>query len=241
MSSTDIKQPDTVKSTGDNTERKKSVFQWKPQTTSHCPTTKFEGRCSELKGFTYDGEHKHADQFITTTKEIQNYVGRTFKNAGDITAAIGNLSMPVTFEPIEPIDQEDRIEMKKWERSYDRYYKSQKDLEEHVMTLYNLVWGQCSESMQQKLESMATYQAMYQSNDGIELLLAIKNTSYDYQSQKYRVESIMDAHYQLMTLRQNNLTTQQYYEQFTNALSVYVHCGGSVEPDPGVKKVKVKA
>ena len=44
----------------------------------------------------------------------------------------------------------------------------------------------------------------------------------------------MDAHYCVMTLRQNNMTTQQYYEQFTNALSVYIHCGGSIKPDPGV-------
>ena len=233
MSSTDTKaEPGKP---GDNQERKKGGFPRKPQTNTNRPTTKFDGRCPELKGFTYDhGEHKHADQFILTTKEIQNFVGRTFKNAGDITAAIGSLSLPENIEPEEPDDPDNKIEMKKWERSYDRYCKSTKDLEEHVKTLYNLVWGQCSESMQQKIESMDTYQSMYQSNDGIALLIAIKNTSYDYQSQKYRVESIMDANYRLMTLHQNNLTTQQYYEQFSNALAVYIHCGGSIEPDPGV-------
>ena len=235
MSSTDIK-PEPGKSSGDNPERKKGGFQrGKQQPASYRPTTKFDGRCLDLKGFIYDhGEHKHADQFITTTKEIQNYVGRTFKNAGVITAAIGNLALPVMIEPEEPDDQDDRVEMKKWKRSYDRYYKGKQDLAEHVMTLYNLVWGQCSDAMQQKIESMVTYQAIYQANDGIALLLAIKNTTYDHQSQKYRVESIMDAHYRLVTLRQNTLTTQQYYEQFNNALSVYVHCGGSTESDPGV-------
>ena len=220
----------------ENPDKKKGGFPRKQQQTFPARTsTKFEGRCTELKGFIYDhGDHKHADQFIMTTKEIQNFVGRTFKNAGDITAAIGTLSLPEKEEPDEPDNPDDRIEMKKWERSYDRYYKGQKDLEEHVKTLYNLVWGQCSESMQQKIESLATYQTMYTANDGIALLVAIKNTSYDYQSQKYRIESIMDAQYRVMTLRQNNMTTQQYYEQFTNELSVYVHCGGSIEPDPGV-------
>ena len=226
MSSTDMK-PEPGKP-GENPDRKKGGFPRKPQAAPSRATTKFEGRCTELKGYIYDhGEHKHADQFIITTKEIQNFVGRTFKNAGDITAAIGSLKLPKNTEPVEPVDPDNKIEMKKWERSYDRYCKSQKDLEEHVMTLYNLVWGQCSEAMQQKIESMATFQAMYKQQDGI-------YTSYDYQSQKYRVESIMDANYRLMTLRQNNLTTQQYYEQFTNALAVYVHCGGTIEPDPGV-------
>jgi hypothetical protein len=51
--------------------------------------TKFEGRCEELKGHIYDyGDSKNADQFIQTTKEIKNYVGCTYKYAGDITAAI---------------------------------------------------------------------------------------------------------------------------------------------------------
>ena len=140
---------------GENPDKKKGGFARKPQITSTRTTTKFEGRCSELKGFIYDHrEHQYADQFVITTKEIQNYVGRTFKNAGDITAAIGTLSLPEKEEPEEPDDPEDRIEMKKWERSYDRFYKSQKDLEEHVMTLFNLVWGQCSDSMQQKIESL---------------------------------------------------------------------------------------
>jgi Zinc knuckle len=39
-----------------------------------------------------------------------------------------------------------------------------------------------------------------------------------------------------MTLRQNQLSVQQYYESFTNLLSVYIHCGGSTEPDPGCQK-----
>jgi hypothetical protein len=95
------------------------------------------------------------------------------------------------------------------------------------------VWGQCSDSMQQKIESLPTFDQMDTDNDGIALLVAIQNTSYNYQSQKYRIESINEALYRLMTLRQNHMTPQQYYEQFTNMLAVYVHCGGSIEPDPG--------
>ena len=99
MSSTDMK-PEPGK-TGENTDKKKSPFPRKQQTVPPRTSTKFEGRCTELKGFIYDhGEHKHADQFITTTREIQNYVGRTFKNAGDITAAIGkrkNRKNPMTL------------------------------------------------------------------------------------------------------------------------------------------------
>ena len=230
MSSNEAKPENTR--AGDSQEKKSSKKQHQNQHVAR--STKFEGRCDELKGHVYDyGDSKNADQFIQTTKEIKNLVGRTYKNAGDITAAINALAVTALVEPAEPNDPNNRIEMKKWENEYTEYRKSKKVLEENVKTLFNLVWGQCSDSMQQKIESLDDFAAMEEESNGIALLIAIKNTSYNYQSQKYRIESVNEALYRLMVLRQNQLTPQQYYEQFTNMLAVYVHCGGSIEPDPG--------
>ena len=231
------RQTEVVKST-DSQEKPKGGRNKKQQNNNtKVSLTKFEGRCDDLKGHIYDySESKNADQFVTTTKEIKNYVGRTYKCAGDITGAITALVVPVIAEPEEPDDPDNRIEFKKWEKEYDEYRKTKKTLEDNVKSLYSLVWGQCSESMQQKVESLATFEAIETASNGIALLAAIKNTSYDYQSQKYRIESITDALYRLMTLRQNQLSVQQYYESFTNLLSVYIHCGGSTEPDPGCMK-----
>jgi hypothetical protein len=101
-------------------------------------------------------------------------------------------------------------------------------------TLYNLVWGQCSKTMQQKLESLDDYIDIRNSSDGIGLLLAIKNTAYNYNDEKYIFELVIEAQYRVMVLRQNNMTPQQYYEKFSNLVSVYIHCGGSNDPDPGL-------
>ena len=229
--STNENKPDATRS-GDSPDKKKQGFKKNQQNIirSH----KFEGRCEELKGHIYDyGESKNTDQFIQTTKEVKNYVGRNYKNPGDITAAITAMAVTALVEPDEPEDPENKIEMKKWESEYHEYRKSKKTLEDNVKTLFNLVWGQCTESMQQKIESLDNYTTMEEENDGIALLVAIKNTSYNYQSQKYRIETVNEALYRLMVLRQNQATPQQYYEQFTNMLAVYVHCGGSIEPDPG--------
>jgi Zinc knuckle len=65
-------------------------------------------------------------------------------------------------------------------------------------------------------------------------------TSYNYQSQKCRIESINEALYCLIALRQNHVTPQQYYEHFANVLAVYVHCGGSIEPDTAPQKAIVR-
>jgi Reverse transcriptase (RNA-dependent DNA polymerase)/Zinc knuckle len=197
--------------------------------------TKFEGRCDDLKTHVYDfGEHRSADLFIVTTKEIANHVGRTYKCGGDLAEAIINLETPTKTEPTDPVNPDNKVEMKKWEREYDEYRKWNVTMTESIKTLFNLVWGQCSETMQQKLESLDDYTDIRTASDGIGLLLAIKNTAYNYNEEKYIFESVIEAQYRVMVLRQNNMTPQQYYEKFSNLVSVYIHCGGTSDPDPGL-------
>jgi hypothetical protein len=63
-------KPAIVKS-GDSLDKKLSK-----KGTNTSRHAKFEGRCLDLKCHVYDfGEHKSADLFITTTKEIANHVG----------------------------------------------------------------------------------------------------------------------------------------------------------------------
>ena len=75
--SNNIKNED-VKPSGNDNNGKKKYFGKKHEAPNR--STKFEGRCDELKGYVYDyGESKNASQYIQTTKEISTYVGRTFK------------------------------------------------------------------------------------------------------------------------------------------------------------------
>jgi hypothetical protein len=198
--STDIK-PATVKS-GDSQDKKLAK-----KTTNTIRPEKFEGRCDDLKSHVYDfREHRSADLFIVTTKEIANHVGCTYKCGGDLAEAIINLETPTKDEPADPVNPDNKVAMKKWEREYDEYRKWSVAMTESVKTLYNLVWGQCSETMQQKLESLAEYTDIRNESDGIALLQAIKNTAYNYNNEKYIFESVIEAQYRVMVLRQNNMT-----------------------------------
>jgi hypothetical protein len=59
----------------------------------HCQA-KFEGKCADLKGHIYNcSTSKQADQFNKTTKEILEYVGRTYTYGGDSQLAIENLAV----------------------------------------------------------------------------------------------------------------------------------------------------
>jgi hypothetical protein len=219
---------------GKSGDQQKKSFNKKQQQSTNRSSTKFEGRCDELKGHIYDhGESKYTDQFSNTTKEIISYVGRTYKYGGDISTAIDTLEIPDLEVPERPDDPDDRFEMDIWKTEYIEYRKSKKVLDENVKSLYHLVWGQCSDSMQSKIKSTDDYDEIKRELNGIRLLISIKDASYDYQSSKYRMQSVFEAQYRLLTFHQNTLPVQQYYDTFNNLIQVYEHCGGFVEPSPG--------
>ena len=60
-----------VKPSGNDNNDKKKYFGKKQEAANR--STKFEGRCDELKGHVYDyGDSKNANQYIQTTKEIRD-------------------------------------------------------------------------------------------------------------------------------------------------------------------------
>ena len=64
---------------------------------------KFEGRCEDLKGHIYDcSDSKQADMCTKTTREIAEYIGRTYKYGSDVRLAIENLEIPTIEEPEDP-------------------------------------------------------------------------------------------------------------------------------------------
>jgi hypothetical protein len=78
---------------------------------------KFEGKCPELKGRTFDAaDFRQSDQFVKTTREITEYVGRTFKYGGDIRLAVETLT-PSNFKmPDDPPTGASKTAEKIWEK-----------------------------------------------------------------------------------------------------------------------------
>jgi len=83
----------------------------------HVPkTTKFEGKCEELKGHVYDcADSRQADQYSRTTKEVAEYAGRTLKYPQDIRKAIETLQNPTWQESADPPANASRAQERIWE------------------------------------------------------------------------------------------------------------------------------
>ena len=147
---------------------------------------KFEGKCADLKGHIYDcSDVRQSDQYTKTTKEIAEYVGRTYKYGGDLRLAIETLQMHVFDTPKDPPETATRTETRIWEKTIDEHVKKLTHISENNKTLFSLAWGQCTDIMRQKLETHSTFAGVSSTGDGLGLITAIKSIAFQFQSQKY--------------------------------------------------------
>jgi alkaline phosphatase len=122
-----------------------------------------------------------------------------------------------------------------WEKKIDEFVKRELYFDENMQTLYSLIWGQCSDVMQARVEASSDYDKMSESGDSLALLKAIKAQAYNFQSQKNKANALHDAKRQLLMLYQDRHTTcPVYLDRFQNCVDVLEHCGGAISPDPAL-------
>ena len=116
------------------------------------------------------------------------------------------------------------------------YVKQTSPLHENIKCLWALVWGQCSDTIWVRLQSMDMYEDMHAASDGLQLLIAIKDLMFNVQEQKYIPLSIHLAKRQFFLLSQGRNTVGEYYEQFKNQTDVLSHIGTGIGDDEATMK-----
>ena len=176
--------------------------------------------------------------FVKTTKEIAGFVGRTYKYGGDARIAIETQESPTFALPPDVSDTATKGELRMWEKQLDAISKRRDQLEHNLRQVFALVWGQCTDILQQKIEAEEGFAAMSADNDGLLLLRTIKNITYRFQSQKYSPHSLFESKKRFYTQFQGRImTTQQYHIQFQNTVDVIKHSGGNIGDDHGVEEM----
>jgi hypothetical protein len=201
-------------------------------TTSSAPkAAPFVGRVLALNRFVYDcSDNRQSEQFVKTTKEISGYVGREFGKGGDdVRIAVDTLMMPVLVKLARPTGN-NKFDKFEWQNNIRSYQTRCTNLEDGMKRLYNIVYGQCSKTMIQRLTALENFEVdILGRSDAIALLMAIKRILFNFQSQKFEPQSISDAMKQFYLYQQGpNVASQAYLEQFTNNVDVVMYCGGSI-------------
>jgi hypothetical protein len=200
-------------------------------------SSRFEGREPSMKGHIYDwtGE-RNPDQYIKTTKEVINYVGRTYtRYTGEFMQAVRDLELDDPPEPERPAAA-DPVDFEIWKYEMKDHRIKVQEYANFRAGLYNLVFGQCSEALQDKLRSHVDFSNAYQ--DGIALLTIIKVLTFSFEQRRKMADALSEIKESFYSFKQGrNMSLQQYYELFLNHVEVMDEVGVSIADDSLVNAI----
>jgi hypothetical protein len=199
--------------------------------------TKFEGREPLLKGFIYDSTGERSpDQFIKTTREVINYVGRTYtKNTAAFTQAVRDLELNDPAAPTDP-DITNVIAVEMWKLELKKHSAKTEEYENFCAGLYSVVFGQCTEALQDKLKSHSNFPNAYQ--NGVALLVIIKTLTYTFEECQKLVDALLEIKEMFYSFKQGkHMPLQQYHDFFQGQVDVLDEVGVTIADDSLVESV----
>jgi hypothetical protein len=102
--------------------------------------------------------------------------------------------------------------------------------------LYNVVFGQCTEALQDKLKSHSDFANAYQ--NGIALLVIIKTLTYTFEERRKLVDALCEIKQMFYTFKQGkHMPLQQYHDLFQGQVDVLDEVGVTIADEGLVESV----
>ena len=171
--------------------------------------TTFKGREDAIKGHVYDivNPSMSASAFITTTEEISEYAGRTLKMGNHVKKSMEQMKEVGVTPPTRPAPATgeatiDPLDMEVYQQEVKYYVHKKELLQASMMGIYSVIYGQCSDGIRAKIETMINQKEIANNINTIRLLNNIKSVMANNQTSRKHVQSIMDCKKTLLAYRQ---------------------------------------
>jgi hypothetical protein len=188
--------------------------------------SKFEGKCAELKGSIYDVV-SGKETFAKTTREIAEYVGREFDDAGEFRTGMVEMLLPTLVEPMPP-DASDAsmISFEQWKMVMHTYEKRMEACTQNSHRVYALLIRQCSQALQNCIEASERWEHINTGSNVMELLQLIQGCMIQCQTRQKPIHSLFDSETHVFQFKQKGLPNNNYYEKFKDLVTI-TKCIGS--------------
>jgi type II secretory pathway pseudopilin PulG len=153
------------------------------------------------------------DTFAKTTREIAEYVGREFDDAGEFRTGMVEMSLPPIVEPAAPEDGSP-INFELWKMARRTFEKQTEARRRNSSRVYALVIGQCSQALRNRIEAHERWGRVNEQSDVMELLQLIQTCMIQRQTRQKPTHSLLDAETQVYAFKQRSLANNEYYEKF---------------------------
>ena len=163
------------------------------------------------------------------TREISTYVGVVHtKYTADFTAAVDTLELTDPEEPPAP-DPANLVAFERWKYVYKEYMNKVQEYTNFRWGLYNLVMGQCTESLKEGLKSHEDF--IGASQNGISLLVLICSLLHTFEERHKLADGLSDVKMAFYKLRQGKyMKLERYHKLFLAQVDVLNEVGVTI-PD----------
>ncbi len=202
-----------------------------------------KGAIEELKSNVYFlGGFKQNDNYNTVTRNIYMYMQRTMDYGDNIVTAVRqkaniNFNQMISNLPIvkEVATNNQKLAGQQWvQKIIDR----EGIYEINKTKAFGIIYGQCTRSLQNKLEEQKDYLTKIYNNP-IETMAAIKELCYGYQPEKYPMWSVISALRTLCNIKKcDDESLNDYQRGFLSAWDIFYSLEGHLFFESYIKNVK---
>ena len=193
--------------------------------------SKFEGKCADIKNSVYDVV-SGKDTFAKTTREIAEYVGREFDDAGEFCTGMVEMELAPLVPPPLPADNE-AINFELWKMARQKFERQAESRRKNSSRVFALILGQCSQALRNRMEAHARWSQINEASDVMALLQLVQNCMIQRQTRQEPVHSLFDAESHIYGFRQKGLPNNEYYEKFKDLVTNAERLGSviGIHPD----------
>mmetsp|Transcript_48922 Transcript_48922/g.118445 ORF Transcript_48922/g.118445 Transcript_48922/m.118445 type:complete len:514 (+) Transcript_48922:2958-4499(+) len=193
-------------------------------------------------------------RFTLTQERLSIYAGEKYQPFGkDFKAAIidptHKPTVPAVVMPTKTITNKDGITSVVSKTEEDLGYLDKLMLKEQVglqvkkemqltglkQTLFNFIYGRCTELLQDRIKSHKSYDELTRSSDPFDLLTTIREIVHQIESNSYIPLLLDDQLAAIYRLRQGNKTVSQYHTAFKSMIAALDTQGGSFGHHPATR------
>ena len=162
--------------------------------------SKFEGKYSEIKTSVYDVV-SGKDTFAKTTREIAEYVGREFDDAGEFRTGMVEMRLAALAEPAPPEDNTP-MNFELWKMARRTFEKQTEARRRNSSRVFALVIGQCSQALRNRMEANERWGRINDASDVMALLQLVQHCMIQRQTRQKPTHTLLDAETQVYAFKQ---------------------------------------
>ena len=185
---------------------------------------KFLGAHPSLQGHVFEAKHNRSEQvanYRSVDDIIKAQIGADYDPFVLESLEKEAITLPPEPTPVFVTNADgtlsttvSEIEMVKFKSKYSKYLSRVDTIENQSKQAFSIYFGQISEEMKATLKENSDYERAFQEKDVIALRKMLKYVNFNYKKTEEPFKTLVTATKDLMNLRQNDSTLQDYYTKF---------------------------